>query len=137
MLEKTEGGISRFMQKLMTGYTMYFNKKHERTGSLFAGTFKSKHVLNERYLKHLVSYIHLNPAELYDPKWKSGTASINKIRDGLATFRYSSLADYQEIERPENVLLGPELRSLYDHMPTIAHMMRDAQAYYESTTIEV
>ena len=29
--EKTENGISKFMQKLLTAYTMYFNKKNERT----------------------------------------------------------------------------------------------------------
>ena len=33
--EKKQGGISLFMQKIITAYTMYFNKKYERTGSLF------------------------------------------------------------------------------------------------------
>src|SRR3989338_5254383 len=40
--EKEEGGISIFMQKLITAYTMYFNKKYERTGALFAGRFKAE-----------------------------------------------------------------------------------------------
>ena len=35
-----EGSISKFMQKLTTGYSMYYNKKYERTGSLFEGKFK-------------------------------------------------------------------------------------------------
>src|SRR3989344_2776781 len=33
--EVEEGGISKFMQKVTTGYTMYFNKRHDRSGSLF------------------------------------------------------------------------------------------------------
>src|SRR3989338_2657209 len=38
--EKMENGISLFMEKLSTAYSMYFNKKNERTGGLFEGTFK-------------------------------------------------------------------------------------------------
>src|SRR3989344_2009952 len=44
--ELEEGGISKFMQKLTTGYTMFFNKKYERSGSLFQGRFKATHVTN-------------------------------------------------------------------------------------------
>ncbi|MBI2482059.1 MAG: transposase [Candidatus Vogelbacteria bacterium] len=32
--EKSEQGISIFVQKLMTGYSMYFNKKYQQTGSI-------------------------------------------------------------------------------------------------------
>ncbi|MEI8175112.1 MAG: transposase, partial [bacterium] len=41
--EKIEGGISKFMQKLSTAYSMYYNKKYKRTGGLFEGKFKSQH----------------------------------------------------------------------------------------------
>ncbi len=54
-------GVSLFMQKVATGYTMYFNIKEERTGSLFQGKYKIKHVTDDRYLKYLFEYIHLNP----------------------------------------------------------------------------
>src|ERR1035437_7774815 len=37
--EKAIGGVSRFMHKLTTAYTMYFNTLHDRDGSLFQGTF--------------------------------------------------------------------------------------------------
>src|SRR3989338_2651048 len=45
--ESEKGGVSRFLQKLATGYTMYFNKRYERTGSLFQGRFKAKHIDND------------------------------------------------------------------------------------------
>src|SRR3989344_2913843 len=38
--EKIDGGISKYMLKLMTSYSMYFNKKYERTGKLYEGVFK-------------------------------------------------------------------------------------------------
>src|SRR3989344_7070503 len=41
--EKEEGGVSRFMQKMTTAYTMYFNKRYDRTGALLQGKFKSQH----------------------------------------------------------------------------------------------
>ncbi len=55
-----EKGIEKFMQKLGTGYTMYFNNKQKRTGVLFQGKFKSKHVDSNEYLLKLSSYVNLN-----------------------------------------------------------------------------
>jgi putative transposase len=58
--EENDGGISKYMQKVSTGYTMYFNQKYKRSGSLFQGKFKSKHVDNDLYMKHLGVYINVN-----------------------------------------------------------------------------
>ena len=55
-----EKGIEKFMQKLGTGYTMFFNKKHKRSGCLFQGLFKSKHVDSNEYLLRLSAYVNLN-----------------------------------------------------------------------------
>ncbi len=55
-----EHGVSKFMQKIGTGYTKYFNQKNDRTGPLFSGGFKSKHVGTDEYLKGLSAYINLN-----------------------------------------------------------------------------
>src|SRR3989344_1864178 len=68
--EKSDGNISLFMQKLATAYVMYFNKKYNRSGSLFEGKFKSQHINSDRYLKYIFSYIHLNPVKIIDSKWK-------------------------------------------------------------------
>ena len=53
-------GISEFMKRLSGGYTWYFNHKNDRTGSLFGGKFKSKHVDSNEYLLHVSAYINLN-----------------------------------------------------------------------------
>jgi putative transposase len=73
-----EGGVGKFMQKLTTGYTMYFNKKNERTGTLFQGRYKATHVADDRYLRYLISYIHLNPIKLIEPKWKETGISASR-----------------------------------------------------------
>lgn len=55
-----ENGIEKFMQRLGNGYTKYFNNKHKRSGVLFQGKFKSKHVDSNEYLLHLSVYINAN-----------------------------------------------------------------------------
>ncbi len=54
------GGISNFIQKLGGGYANYFNAKYKRSGTLFQGRFKSKHVDSNEYLLHLSVYVNLN-----------------------------------------------------------------------------
>ena len=89
-----EGGISRFMLKLQTDYSMYFNRKYDRTGSLFQGPFRSTLVDSDRYLAYLYSYIHLNPAKLKDPLWKERPGSQSHIMEFVESYPYSSYGDY-------------------------------------------
>src|SRR3989338_8238704 len=85
--QKVDNGITKFMRKINTGYTMYFNLKNERTGRLFESRFKSVHVDSDRYLKHLWNYIHLNPLDLINKDWRSG-----EFEDTELTLRF--IKDY-------------------------------------------
>lgn len=58
--ESVEHGISQFMQRVGVGYTMYFNEKNERSGGLFQGTFKSKHIESDQDLRQVISYVTYN-----------------------------------------------------------------------------
>lgn len=58
--ENTEGGISKFMQRVGTGYTMFFNQRYDRSGSLFQGKFKATHIQNDEKLRHISAYVNLN-----------------------------------------------------------------------------
>lgn len=90
--QKKEGGVVKFMQKLGTAYTMYFNKKYERVGSLFQGRFKAVHVSEEAHFIHLPYYIHSNPLALI----YGGSTSIDweKALAFLERYRWSSFPDY-------------------------------------------
>ncbi len=104
--EVTDGGISKFMQKLTTGYTMYFNKKNDRSGALFQGKFKATHVEDDRYMRYLISYIHLNPVKLIEPGWKeTGIADRIKAEKYLETYTPSSYLDYVGKRRSEEIIL--------------------------------
>lgn len=94
--EKIENGISTYMRKLLTAYSMYFNKKYERTGKLYESVFKSIHASKDTYLKYLYSYVHLNPAKLIDKNWKENeNHNTAKLLDHVFKYPYSSLQEYQ------------------------------------------
>jgi len=89
--QKIDNGITKFLQKIGTGYTMYFNKKYERVGSLFQGRFKAVMVLKRAHFIHLPFYLHFNPLELA-PDYR-GSTSIDKM-NFLEKYRWSSFPDY-------------------------------------------
>ncbi len=133
--EKVPGGISKFMRKLGVAYTMYFNVKNKRTGNLLTKPFRSKPVDNDSYFKHVVQYIHMNPAELIDPLWKTGkSVNIKVIKNGLEGYRYSSAMDFFGNARPESSVLDKEIHSLYDELPSFESILADAASYYRSVS---
>ncbi len=100
-----ERGITKFMQKLGTGYTMYFNQKNKRTGALFQGRFKAILVDKDNYFLPLVNYVHLNPVELIEPNWKEeGIRDRKKVNDFLEDYRWSSYPDYVGIKNFPSVI---------------------------------
>lgn len=58
-----EHDIKRFMQSVITRYSMYFNRKYDRVGKLFQGHYKAVLVTDDNYLLHLSRYIHTNPSK--------------------------------------------------------------------------
>ena len=102
-----EGGLTSFMEKLGTAYTMYFNKVGKRTGHLFQGRFKAEHVDRDEYLKYLFAYIHLNPVKLIEPDWKEeGIQNPAKAREYLENYHFSSYEDLLGKVRDENSILN-------------------------------
>jgi REP element-mobilizing transposase RayT len=109
LVETEDGSISKFMQKLTTAYSMYYNEKYSRTGSLFEGKFKSEHIDGDRYLKYMFSYIHLNPVKIIDKNWKTdGIKNKQKVLEFLKNYQYSSYRDYLGIDRFESAILNKE-----------------------------
>lgn len=137
--EKEDGGISKFIQKLLTAYSMYFNKKYRRTGALFEGKFRAEHVDDDVYLRYIYSYIHLNALSLTEPGWKqNGIKDLNAAEYNLKKYPYSSYYDYCNktenglLVRPESGILEP--RSFPDYFNeevTIKKELRDWLEIYQ------
>ena len=54
-------GISTLMRRLLTGYAVYFNRRHKRHGQLFQNRYKSIICQEDIYFRELIRYIYLNP----------------------------------------------------------------------------
>jgi REP element-mobilizing transposase RayT len=124
--ETKENGISEFMQKLLTGYSMYFNKKYQRTGSLFESKFNAKHLDTDQYLKYQYTYIHLNPVGIVDAGWKKKKiTNITNAKRFISTYPYSSYLDYEDEEREERILLQSDVFPNYFTQPQDFEAMVD------------
>ena len=76
MREKEKGFQSRFLRSLSTRYSMYFNKKYNRRGSLFEGPYKSAKIGNLSVLAALTVFIHTHLQN--DKDFKNGHSSYNE-----------------------------------------------------------
>lgn len=73
--------ISSLILKLCTSYSLYFNKKYERVGSLFQDTFKARLITSSEDLMQTSAYIHNNPKIKEQSKHSSINEYAYKIED--------------------------------------------------------
>ena len=64
LMETPRANLSQIMQNINTSYTVYINRKYQRSGHLLQGRFKGIIVDKDRYLVALSRYIHLNPVRV-------------------------------------------------------------------------
>ncbi len=80
--------ISELMRRILTTYSMYFNKKYMRVGPLFQSKYLASHIDNDAYLYHISRYIHRNPRrwDTYDYsslKYFTGRAEADWVKPGM------------------------------------------------------
>ncbi|MEK7103894.1 MAG: transposase, partial [Patescibacteria group bacterium] len=94
--EISEGGISKFMQKLSGGYTKYFNIKHKEVGRVFQGSYKCRTVKeNQFYLEYLSVYIQVkNVLELFPGGIEEALKDIDEAFEFAGIYKFSSLPDF-------------------------------------------
>ena len=82
--------LAGMMRRLLTGYAVSFNLRHQRSGHLFQNRYRSIVCEENAYLLELVRYIHLNAIR----------AGLVKEMEGLDRYRWSG----------HSVLMGRERR---------------------------
>lgn len=109
-------GIEKFMQRLGTGYTKYFNNKYDRSGVLFQGRFKALHVDTNEYLLHLSAYINLNyevhglGSSTSKSSWDEYMGKMNRkmCENQTVLGQFRNTTDYKTFA--ENSVLGTQER---------------------------
>ncbi|MCU0913669.1 MAG: transposase [Planctomycetes bacterium] len=87
-LRTPQANLSRFMQSLLTAFSISFNRRHESTGHVFQGRFAAHLVENEAYGAEVSRYVHLNPVRTKALR----PASLVVRRQALRSFAWSSYA---------------------------------------------
>ncbi|MBT4821690.1 MAG: hypothetical protein HON70_38640, partial [Lentisphaerae bacterium] len=105
------GNLVPFMQQFQTSYTMYFNRRHRRTGHLFAGRYKAKLIEGGHYLFLLTRYVHLNPVKTKDV----GRIGLGDRLKYLREYRWSSLPGYSGLRAAEDWVSYKALEGFRDY----------------------
>lgn len=79
LLKTGDVPLGRFMNRLLGGYSLCFNRRHKRAGHLFQNRYKSFVCQDDGYFLALVRYIHLNPLR----------SMLVPTLEGLESYRYS------------------------------------------------
>ncbi len=90
VLQTPRANLSAFMHRLQTAYTVYFNRRHRRSGHLVQGRFGASLVQEEGYLLKLSRYVHLNPVFVGAKRRESVKERIRFLR----TYPWSSYRAY-------------------------------------------
>jgi putative transposase len=101
-------GIEKFMHRLDTGYTKYFNRKNNRSGALFQGRYKAIYIDSNEYLLYLSAYVNCNSevhkiANAENYKWCSFPDYIGK-RDIKICEKNIILGQFGNFEEYKNML---------------------------------
>lgn len=127
--EIVAGGITAFMRKIGTAYTLYFNARYERVGNLFLKPFQSRHMSTDRSFQHLVNYVHSNPAMLYEPGWKTNhVVDPQFLEEKITAYPYSSLGAHRGAHTPIATIVDAQLLSIARTVP-LQKMLQEARQY--------
>lgn len=96
-VERQADPLSRIMQRVLTGYSQYYNRKYRKVGHVFQDRYKAILCQSDKYLGELVRYIHLNPVR------------ANMVEMAEA-YPHSSQRAYLGMEPSEIVDVDPVLR---------------------------
>ncbi len=124
--ETKEGGIARYMQRVLNSYTKYYNTKYETSGHLFEGPYRCVHMETNEQLVHVSAYIHKNPKEIAtwkDSYWKYPWSSLSDILDenrwpgildaNIITDQFKKLSEYREFIKTSS---AKELKEFIDDL---------------------
>lgn len=99
--EIRKGGISAFMRKIGQSMTNHYNEKYQQKGSLFQGSYRSKTIENDEYLRYVAAYVMVkNVFELFPQGGLRGATKNFEVAWEWATkYPFSSLGEYAGTRR--------------------------------------
>lgn len=93
-----EASASKMMQQLGRRYGLYFNKSHQRSGTLWEGRFRSSLIETDNYLLACQRYIELNPV-------RAGMVACPSLYR-WSSYRTNALGEPASLITPHSVWMG-------------------------------
>ncbi|NQS77072.1 MAG: transposase [Peptococcaceae bacterium] len=122
LLKEEVEPISLVIKRISSSFVYWYNRRHERSGHLFQGRFKSEVVENEGYFLTVLRYIHQNPLP----------ADLAK---NILEYRWSSAADYLETSTAVDIEYALEMFST-DRAQAVGRLMRYMQEDNEDKCLD-
>ena len=85
-----EANLQSFMQRFNTTYTVYYNRRHHKSGHFYQGRYKAILIETDHYLLELSRYLHLNPVRIK----KYSNLGIQEKQAILHKYPWSSYGGY-------------------------------------------
>ena len=111
LLKDEDDELPNMMRNLGSQYARYFNRRHDRTGSLFGGRYESRCVDDDPRYIAVVRYIHRNPITHEegtlsgDYQWTSYREYVNGVTDfcktDLALALFGGISEFKRMHEEE------------------------------------
>jgi putative transposase len=115
LVRTREANLSAAIQWLGVSYSTWHNARHERSGHLFQGRFKSFLIAEDAYLYRLLLYVHRNPLRA-------------RLVERLADYPWSS---YRALAYARGGPLWFDRRRVYEQFDLDGKRFRDAVRGYD------
>lgn len=129
LVETPGGNLGQMMHRLETAYTVYYNRRHRRTGHLFQGRYTAVPVEGDEYLLKLSRYIHLNPVHV-------GSVKRLALEDRIKALRGYAWSSYPAYVGKTQALEGLEVGPVLATMGTGARARREYGRFVETGLAE-
>jgi putative transposase len=107
VVETPRANLGRFMQSVLTGYGVYYNRRHGTHGHVTQGRYGARLVEGNAYLLKLSRYVHLNPVK------------IARMKSRPVQERLAALEKYEWSSFPAYAGLAPR-NGFVDYEPVLA-----------------
>ncbi len=96
------------MQRFNTAYTVYYNRRHQRSGHLYQGRYKAIVVDSDSYLLELSRYVHLNPVRIK----KYSRLEVKEKCNIIRTYPWSSYPGYVSLKHRQGFVTHEKILAM-------------------------
>lgn len=112
--QRSINGVSKLLKQITNAYTLYFNQKYKRVGSLMQGRFRAVKIDNDDLLIHISRYIHLNPL-------------VSNLTDNLKNYQQSSYLEY--MNRKDGICMKNLILDYFSSLKGYEEFISDQKDY--------